>query len=103
MQSVDWVFKVCEHLQSSVTSMRIGESRRASAIGGLDESVDVIITDPPYYDAIPYSDLMDFFYVWLRRSAHGLTPEIETVFSSSVSPKWDHDAKDGELSTMPAV
>ena len=25
---------------------------------------DVIVTDPPYYDAIPYSDLMDFFYVW---------------------------------------
>ena len=27
--------------------------------------VDLILTDPPYYDAIPYSDLMDFFYVWL--------------------------------------
>jgi adenine-specific DNA methylase len=28
---------------------------------------DIIITDPPYYDAIPYSDLMDFFYIWQRR------------------------------------
>lgn len=27
----------------------------------------LLITDPPYYDAIPYSDLSDFFYVWLRR------------------------------------
>ena len=25
------------------------------------------ITDPPYYDAVPYADLSDFFYVWLRR------------------------------------
>jgi putative DNA methylase len=31
-------------------------------------SVDLIATDPPYYDAIPYSDLSEFFYVWLRRS-----------------------------------
>jgi len=27
----------------------------------------LLITDPPYYDAIPYADLSDFFYVWLRR------------------------------------
>ena len=26
-----------------------------------EESIDLILTDPPYYDAIPYSDLMDFF------------------------------------------
>lgn len=32
-----------------------------------DNSVDVILTDPPYFDTIPYSELSDFFYVWLRR------------------------------------
>jgi len=32
-----------------------------------DESVDVYFTDPPYYDAVPYSDLSDFFFVWLKR------------------------------------
>jgi adenine-specific DNA methylase len=31
------------------------------------ESVNVVFTDPPYYDAIPYSDLSDFFFVWLKR------------------------------------
>jgi putative DNA methylase len=31
------------------------------------ESVDVLFTDPPYYDAVPYSDLSDFFFVWLKR------------------------------------
>ena len=40
----------------------------------------MIVTDPPYYDAIPYSDLMDFFYVWLRRTLHGLSPEIDAAF-----------------------
>lgn len=33
-----------------------------------DESLSVWFTDPPYYDAIPYADLSDFFYVWLRRA-----------------------------------
>lgn len=58
---------------------------------------DAIVTDPPYYDAIPYSDLMDFFYVWLRRSTHGLSPEIDAVFREPLGPKWDHEASDGEL------
>ena len=58
---------------------------------------DVIITDPPYYGAIPYSDSMDFFYVWLRRSTHGLFAEAESVFSKALGPKWDHEAEDGEL------
>jgi adenine-specific DNA methylase len=34
-----------------------------------DDSIDAVITDPPYYDAVPYADLSEFFYVWLRRCA----------------------------------
>ncbi len=33
-----------------------------------DECAAIFFTDPPYYDAVPYSDLSDFFYVWLKRS-----------------------------------
>lgn len=58
---------------------------------------DLILTDPPYYDAIPYSDLMDFFYIWLRRTLHGLSPELDQVFHEPLSPKWNHDKNDGEL------
>jgi adenine-specific DNA methylase len=72
-----------------------------SAAGNLTkdsvEKFDSIVTDPPYYDAIPYSDLMDFFYVWLRRTLYGLSPEIDEVFREPLSPKWDHDKTDGEL------
>ncbi len=32
-----------------------------------DQAAGVWFTDPPYYDAIPYSDLSDFFLVWLKR------------------------------------
>ncbi len=58
---------------------------------------DAIITDPPYYDAIPYSDLMDFFYIWLRRTLHELSPEFTEVFKEPLSPTWDHEKSDGEL------
>ena len=33
-----------------------------------DGSASVWFTDPPYYDAVPYSDLSDFFLVWLKRT-----------------------------------
>ncbi|MCL6581857.1 MAG: hypothetical protein K6U08_09680, partial [Firmicutes bacterium] len=61
------------------------------------ESVDLILTDPPYYDAIPYSDTMDFFYVWLRRSTRGLAPDVDAAFSAELGPKWDAEQGDGEL------
>jgi putative DNA methylase len=35
----------------------------------------VISTDPPYYDNISYSDLSDYFYVWLRRNLKSIWPE----------------------------
>ena len=97
VQSVDWVAKVCEHLQGSVESSRSGEGVLGSAIACPVNGVDVIVTDPPYYDAIGYSVLMDFFYVWLRRTTHGLSCEIDSSFHEPLGPKWDHDRRDGEL------
>lgn len=49
-----------------------------------DDSVDVLFTDPPYYNAVPYADLMDFFYVWLRRTIGNEFPEL---FSGELTPK----------------
>ncbi|MFD1569551.1 DUF1156 domain-containing protein [Halorubrum laminariae] len=48
-----------------------------------DESVDYVITDPPYYDNVQYSELSDYFYVWLREC---LQHEYEE-FSPEVVPK----------------
>ncbi len=97
VQSIDWVFKVYEHLQKSVDTARKGKCVLGSAITGSSDSVDLIVTDPPYYDAIPYSDLMDFFYVWLRRAVQGLSKDVDAVFSGRLGPKWNHDTGDGEL------
>ena len=69
----------------------------AASAKTLTGEFDAIITDPPYYDAIPYSDLMDFFYVWLRRSLNGLSVEMDAAFVKPLGPKWDHNTGDGEL------
>lgn len=68
-----------------------------SATQARETGFDVVVTDPPYYDAIPYSDLMDFFYVWLRRALYGLSPEFDVAFREALAPKWNHDSNDGEL------
>ena len=45
---------------------------------------DAVFTDPPYYDNVPYANLSDFFYVWLKRTIGDLYPEL---FSTPMSPK----------------
>ncbi len=47
-----------------------------------NDAAELLVTDPPYYDAVPYSDLANFFYVWLRRCLPSLgttplTPKTE--------------------------
>ncbi|MFI5460625.1 MAG: DUF1156 domain-containing protein [Isosphaerales bacterium] len=49
-----------------------------------NDSARAFITDPPYYDAVPYSDLSDFFYVWLKRC---LVSDFPDLFSTTVTPK----------------
>ena len=49
-----------------------------------DDSVSAVVTDPPYYDAVPYADLSDFFYVFLKRMLRETHP---TIFSELLSPK----------------
>lgn len=49
-----------------------------------DSSADVVVTDPPYFDAIAYADLSDFFYVWLKRGIGDIYPE---AFLTPQTPK----------------
>ena len=41
-----------------------------------DGSIDVVVMDPPYYDNVMYAELSDFFYVWLKRTAGHIFPEL---------------------------
>lgn len=52
----------------------------------LDYENAIISTDPPYYDNIGYSDLSDYFYVWLRRSLKRFHPKL---LSTMLVPKME--------------
>ncbi len=95
--ALTWVTLALSHFTKASTDRPAPHLLCQSALMPLEGTVDVIVTDPPYYDAIPYSDLMDFFYVWLRRSLNGLSPEIDKSFAAPLAPKWSAEARDGEL------
>jgi putative DNA methylase len=48
------------------------------------QTLDAVITDPPYYDNVPYADVSDFFYVWFKRTIGHLHAEH---FATELTPK----------------
>jgi hypothetical protein len=95
--ALEWVALFIDHALHACLHAGRPLVKAESALVDSSMGIDLVLTDPPYYDAIPYSDLMDFFYIWLKRSLYGLTPEFDEVFQSEISPKWDHQKNDGEL------
>jgi len=53
---------------SSITLSANVHRGSATALQYAEGHLDAVITDPPYYDNVPYSNISDFFYVWLKRS-----------------------------------
>jgi adenine-specific DNA methylase len=86
--------------RESVLQERSGHVVQASADSCLlpEDSSDALITDPPYYDSVPYSDLANFFYIWLRPI---LRKEFSELLEPLISPKQnemtvDHPGNDDE-------
>ena len=76
-QELDWVSKVVKawpnldddtNQQSAGASVQLADSAQHPLP---DATAAIWFTDPPYYDAIPYADLSDFFLVWLKRALPG--------------------------------
>ena len=81
---LDGIVKAFSKAFEFVAPTALGISRQADA-GTQIVSLDKIVsTDPPYYDNIPYADLADFFYVWLRRA---LKPVFPDLFATLAVPK----------------
>jgi adenine-specific DNA methylase len=66
---LEWVTRVVDAWPGS----RPGQIEQADATEHPlpDETAQVWFTDPPYYFAVPYADLSDFFFVWLKRALPG--------------------------------
>jgi putative DNA methylase len=68
---IDGLEVVAQSVETATTGFNVpGQAQQADACSSTlpEDTANVWLTDPPYYDAIPYADLSDFFFVWLRRS-----------------------------------
>lgn len=103
-QAIPMVWDFCEanpfndssgSFMSGITSTSTITERNSAANSGFSKQWNateldgskinpVFSTDPPYYDAIDYANLSDFFYVWLQRSVNKIYPEL---FNTLLVPK----------------
>ncbi len=81
--AIEGVIKAITSLDPEIISGH-AERNDATNMGLPNDSANVFFTDPPYYDAVPYADLSDFFYVWLKRS---LEKNYRALFSPRLVPK----------------
>ncbi len=82
--ALTWIIAVCE---TNSVIKNVGQVEQTSATNLYyfpDDTAHFLCSDPPYYDAIPYADLSDFFYVWLKRT---LSSDLATNFSNKLTPK----------------
>ena len=99
--SMRWDFAECNPFSGSTGSVEGAISFTAKSLEALPgfllgvasqhdataqgiSSNKVVSTDPPYYDNVPYADLSDFFYVWLRRALRQVFPDL---FATLAVPK----------------
>ena len=81
--ALHWIVAVVEAQAASGQPAAVVRGS-ATALPWPDGSFDAVITDPPYYDNVPYADISDFFYVWLKRTVGDLYPEH---FATELTPK----------------
>lgn len=92
---------IYENLTFNTPLLTSGDSRNLDFIP--DNSVDIILTDPPYGNNLMYSELIDFFHSWIYQSSIGkkigfttpLSPKLEEVIVNSVQNKTFNDYENG--------
>lgn len=82
--ALDWIARVIRHCSTASRDAAECGQGTATRLSYPDDHFDAVITDPPYYDNVPYADLSDFFYVWLKRTVGHLYPDL---FATPLTPK----------------
>lgn len=94
IEDVGWVTSALDRTPATC------KGTAAQADAGNLTPLALISTDPPYYDNIGYSDLSDYFYVWLRRSLRSIHPDLLATMlvpkaEELVANPYRHGGKDG--------
>lgn len=75
----DWVLRYLIASPALSDGQSLAKHGSATNLSFADNSIDAILSDPPYYDNVPYAALADFFYVWLKRSIGDQFPDLFTT------------------------
>jgi putative DNA methylase len=92
---VELAAQALDGLNTDLPATAVQEPAQSAAGSGA-----LISTDPPYYDNVGYSDLSDFFYVWLRRSLRKVYPDLLNTMlvpkaEELVANPYRHNGEDG--------
>lgn len=82
--AINWVYRVIENLPSHTEGHALQSDAAKSRL--LNIGPVMVSTDPPYYDNVPYANLSDFFYLWMRQCLRCVFPNI---FVTTQTPKED--------------
>lgn len=81
---LQWIIKVIESESSNCFIAKFNNCASGDVCQFEVKSLDCVVTDPPYYDAMAYADFSDFYYLWHKRVLNDIFPNI---FSTPLSPK----------------
>lgn len=84
LNQLDWVTRYIESESQVPFSVDLKNASSGDKSQFQDKYLTAVVTDPPYYDAIAYADLSDFFYVWQKRTLGDIFP---LNFATPQTPK----------------
>lgn len=87
MGSVKSVLSAMSYVPTGNGTVGLADARKARM-----SQPGLVATDPPYFDAIGYADLSDFFYIWHRRALNRIHPDLYTTLATP---------KSSELTALP--
>lgn len=84
LNQLEWITRYIESESTIPFSVELKNASSGDKSQFADKYLTAVVTDPPYYDAIAYADLSDFFYVWLKRTLADVYP---LNFATPQTPK----------------
>lgn len=81
---LDWIIRYFESESENCFSTILKNASSGEKNQFQEKSITIVVTDPPYYDAIGYADISDFFYVWMKRTLGDVFP---LNFATPATPK----------------
>lgn len=95
LTALNWVQLVIEHAAKASAEPALLYRGDATRLPHSETLLDAVITDPPYYDSVPYADLSDFFYIWLKRNLSQIYPQLFVTPLTPKSPEIIEHARNG--------